>query len=50
MIKESPGRTDVLSKPSRWFVVTFKDERPGVVAKFQEFADKGIYPTPLYSK
>ncbi|MBQ0044322.1 MAG: nucleotidyltransferase [Bacteroidales bacterium] len=50
MIKQGKGRCDVLSTPSRWFGVTFKEDRPGVVAKFQEFADKGIYPTPLYEK
>ncbi|MBQ8838984.1 MAG: nucleotidyltransferase [Bacteroidales bacterium] len=50
MIKDNTGRTEVLSTPSRWFGVTFKEDRPGVVAKFQEFADKGVYPTPLYKK
>ena len=48
MIKEDTGKTELLATPSRWFGVTFKEDRPGVVAKFQEFADKGIYPTPLY--
>ena len=50
MIKAGTGRTELLSTPSRWVGVTFKEDRPGVVAKFQEFADKGIYPTPLYNK
>ena len=50
MIKDGSGKTVVLSTPSRWFGVTFKEDRPGVVAKFQEFADQGIYPTPLYKK
>jgi len=50
MIKENSAQTELISTPSRWFGVTFKEDRPGVVAKFQEFADKGIYPTPLYSK
>ena len=48
IIKQGIGRCELLSTPSRWFGVTFKEDRPGVVAKFQEFADKGIYPTPLY--
>ena len=48
IIKENSGRCELLSTPSRWFGVTFKEDRPGVVAKFQEFADKGIYPSPLY--
>ena len=48
MIQDGTGKTEVLSTPSRWFGVTFQEDRPGVVAKFQEFADQGIYPTPLY--
>ena len=48
IIKAGTGKCELLSTPSRWFGVTFKEDRPGVVAKFQEFADKGIYPTPLY--
>ncbi len=50
MIKDGSGKAELISTPSRWFGVTFKEDRPGVVAKFQEFADKGIYPTPLYNK
>lgn len=48
MIKEDSAKTELLSTPSHWFGVTFKEDRPGVVAKFKEFADKGIYPSPLY--
>ena len=48
IIKSGKGKCELLSTTSRWFGVTFKEDRPGVVAKFQEFADKGIYPTPLY--
>ena len=50
MIKAGQAKCDVLSTPSRWFGVTFKEDRPGVVAKFQELVDKGVYPTPLYKK
>ena len=48
MIKDGSAEVELLSTPSHWFGVTFKEDRPGVVAKFQEFVDKGIYPTPLY--
>ena len=48
MIKNGGDRCTVLSTSSRWFGVTFKEDRPGVVAKFQELIDKGIYPSPLY--
>ncbi len=48
MIKAGTGKCEVLVTPSHWFGVTFKEDRPAVVAKFQELADKGIYPAPLY--
>ena len=50
IIKKGQGRCEVLSTPSHWFGVTYKEDRPAVVAKFQELADKNIYPTPLYKK
>jgi dTDP-glucose pyrophosphorylase len=48
MIQNQSANTELLATPSRWFGVTFKEDRPAVVAKFQELADTGIYPTPLY--
>lgn len=48
MIKDKEGKTDVLSTPSHWFGVTYKEDRPAVVAKFKELTDEGIYPSPLY--
>ena len=48
MIHEGSAACDVLSTPSRWFGVTFKEDRPGVVAKFAELVADGIYPSPLY--
>ena len=35
MIHDGTGKTEVLTTPSRWFGVKFKEDRPGVVAKFQ---------------
>ena len=48
IIKSGAGKCELLQTPSRWFGVTFQEDRPGVVAKFQEFADNGVYPSPLY--
>lgn len=48
MIKEGDAECEVLSTPSHWFGVTFKEDRPAVVAKFQELADNNTYPSPLY--
>ena len=48
IVKNGEGSCEVLSTPSRWFGVTYKEDRPGVVAKFAELVEKGIYPSPLY--
>ena len=48
LIKTAGYCCDVLSTDSHWFGVTFKEDRPGVVAKFKELVDDGIYPTPLW--
>ena len=48
IIKEGNGSCEVLSTPSHWFGVTFKEDRPGVVAKFASLVEEGVYPSPLY--
>ena len=48
MIKDGSATTEVLSTPSSWFGVTYKEDRPGVVAKFAELVASGVYPSPLY--
>ncbi len=48
MIHDGSAKCDVLSTPSHWFGVTFKEDRPGVVAKFAELVETGVYPSPLY--
>ena len=48
IVKDGEGSCEVLSTPSHWFGVTYKEDRPGVVAKFAELVAKGIYPSPLY--
>ena len=48
MIKSGEAGCDVLSTPSRWFGVTYKEDRPAVVAKFASLVEEGIYPSPLY--
>ncbi|MDY6278300.1 MAG: sugar phosphate nucleotidyltransferase [Bacteroidales bacterium] len=47
MIKAG-DKCEVLATGSKWFGVTYKEDRPAVVAKFKELSDKGIYPSPLY--
>ena len=48
IVKSGQARCEVLSTPCHWFGVTYKDDRPGVVAKFADLVAKGVYPSPLY--
>ena len=48
MIRSGYAAVEVLDTTARWFGVTFKEDRPMVVAKFKELVDKGVYPSPLY--
>ena len=48
IVKAGKGSCEVLSTPSRWFGVTYKEDRPAVVAKFAQLVEDGVYPSPLY--
>ena len=48
LINSGKAACDLVSTPSHWFGVTFKEDRPGVVAKFAELVADGVYPSPLY--
>ena len=48
LVKKGTARCDVLATPSRWFGVTYKEDRPAVVAKFAELVEEGVYTSPLY--
>lgn len=38
----------VLDTPSKWFGVTYAEDRQSVVDKLQDLVDKGDYPSPLW--
>lgn len=38
----------VLDTPSKWFGVTYAEDRQGVVDKLQKLVEKGEYPSPLW--
>ena len=44
LIKSGTAKTKVLTSDAQWFGVTYKEDRPSVVQKFQELTDKGEYP------
>ncbi|MBR4677931.1 MAG: NTP transferase domain-containing protein [Bacteroidales bacterium] len=44
LIKNKTAQTKVLTSDAQWFGVTYKEDRPAVVQKFQDLTDKGEYP------
>ena len=48
MIKGGTATVKVLSTPDKWFGVTYKEDRPKVIAKIKMMTDSGIYPSPLF--
>lgn len=50
LIKEKEATVEVLDTDSKWFGVTYSQDRVGVVAKLAELHVAGVYPSPLFKK
>ena len=48
LIKDGTATCEVLDTTSKWFGVTYPEDRPDVVAKFQKLADDGVYPEKMF--
>lgn len=48
LIQSQRATTRVLTTESRWFGVTYQEDKPLVVAALQQLADQGTYPSPLW--
>lgn len=48
LIQEGTSTIDVLETPCKWFGVTYKEDRPSVVAKIQQLINEGVYPNKLF--
>ena len=48
LIKNKTADVKVLDTTSKWFGVTYAEDRQSVVDKLQVLADSGEYPTPLW--
>ena len=48
LIKDGVATCEVLDTTSKWFGVTYPEDRPGVVEKFQKLADDGVYPEKMF--
>lgn len=48
LITENKSEVKVLDTPSKWFGVTYAEDRPDVVVKLKRLVDEGVYPSPLW--
>lgn len=48
LIVEGRATCEVLDTPSKWFGVTYAEDRPQVVLKINELIRKGVYPKQLF--
>jgi NDP-sugar pyrophosphorylase family protein len=48
MINDERGRMKVLPTRSRWFGMTYRDDRPAVQTEIRGFIEKGEYPRKLW--
>jgi len=49
MIADKKAKVKVLTSPSSWFGVTYKDDKPHVVKKINKLIKDGVYPKQLWS-
>lgn len=48
LIETGRARVKVLPCRQKWFGVTYKDDKPMVVAELKSLVDAGLYPSPLW--
>ncbi len=48
LIQSKTATIKVLDTPCKWFGVTYKEDRPSVVAKIQQLIQSGVYPSKLF--
>ena len=48
LIQAGKATCHVIDTPSKWFGVTYADDRPRVVAKIKELVERGDYPEKLF--
>lgn len=49
LVSDGTAQMDVLPTDSQWFGVTYKEDRPMVVARIRALVDEGIYPESLWA-
>ena len=49
LLSENIINIDVVDSDSKWFGVTYKEDKDNSVKKLELYTREGIYPTPLWS-
>ena len=48
LLKEHKASVKVLRSADKWYGVTYKEDKPAVVASIQKLVDAGVYPKKLF--
>ena len=48
LIEEGKATVKVLESTDKWYGITYKEDKPGIVAAIQEMKDNGLYPQHLW--
>ncbi len=48
LVKDKKINVKVMSSDDKWFGVTYKEDKPSVVASIQAYKDQGLYPFDLW--
>ena len=48
LIKDGTATCEVLDTTSKWFGVTYPEDRPEVVEKFKKLGEDGVYPEKMF--
>ena len=50
MLSDGLAAVKVLSSPDKWYGVTYREDKPGVMQAMADKAAEGLYPAPLWSE
>ena len=48
LIKNGSKKVKVLASEDKWYGVTYREDKPGIVKALADKAADGLYPTPLW--
>ena len=48
LLDEGKASVKVLQSPDKWYGVTYREDKPGIVKALADKAADGLYPTPLW--